>query len=73
MGLGLVELEVGVEEGEPGGEVGELAVAVEEGADEDAVLVELKVGVSGVEVVVLDALEVLAAAELCEALARKQP
>ena len=73
MGLDLAELEVGVEEGELGGEVGELAVAVEEGADEDAVLVELKVGVSGVEVVVLDALEVLATAELCEALARKQP
>ncbi len=73
MGLGLVELEVGVEEGELGGEVGELAVAVEEGADEGAVPVELEVVVSGVEVVVLDALEVLAAAELCEALARKQP
>ena len=73
MGLDLVELEVGVEEDELGGEVGELAVAVEEDADEGAVPAALEVVVSEVEVVVLDALEVLAAAELCEALARKQP
>ncbi len=73
MGLDLADLEVGVEEGELGGEVGELAVAVEEDADEDAVPVELEGVVAGVGVVVLDALEVLAAAELCEALARKQP
>ena len=58
MGFDLAELEVGVEE---------------EDADEDAVPVELDGVVAGVGVVVLDALEVLAAAELCEALARKQP
>ncbi len=69
----MVGLEVGVEEDELGGEVGELAVVVEEDADEGAVPAALEVVVSEVEVVVLDALEILAAAELCEALARKQP